>query len=237
MSQDNYTAIVTGATRGIGHAIGEKLLSHGFSVVFCGSDPERVRIVSEEWQKVYGNRVFGFSADLTVKKDVQEFGRKALDLLGKCTVLVNNAGIFLPGSLLGEEDGVFEKQINLNLGHAYHLSRVVVPEMKGQPRAHVFNICSIASLKAYPDGGSYCISKFALLGLTKVLREELLNSGICVSAILPGATLTDSWKGTELPESRFMRSSDVADALLSAWEINTTTCMEEITLRPLNGDI
>lgn len=89
----------------------------------------------------------------------------------------------------------------------------------------------------YVNGGSYCISKFALLGMSKVLRAETMGSTIAVTAVLPGATLTDSWSGSELPESRFMQAEDVAAAVWSAWTINTSSVVEELLVRPRAGDI
>ena len=83
-------------------------------------------------------------------------------------------------------------------------------------------MCSIASIKAYPNGGSYAISKFALLGFSKCLREELKGHGIRVTAVIPGATKTASWEGSGLPDDRFMTVEDVADAVHSAYTLCTT---------------
>ena len=98
-------------------------------------------------------------------------------------------------------------------------------------------MCSIASIKAYPNGGSYAISKFALLGFSKVLREELKEFGIRVTAILPGATRTASWDGVELPDDRFMKVEDVADTIFSAYSLSSRSVVEEILIRPQLGDI
>ena len=98
-----------------------------------------------------------------------------------------------------EEDGRLEKLIETNLYSAYHLSRALLPQIRRSQSAHIINICSIASLEAYPGGGSYSISKFALLGFNKALRAELMQEGIKVSAILPGAAWSDSWRGVDLP--------------------------------------
>ena len=125
-------------------------------------------------------------------------------------VLVNNAGVFLPGMIETEVDGALEHMINTNLYSAYHLTRSLMPEMKRLKKGYIFNMCSIASIKAYANGGSYGISKFALYGMTKVLREELKEFNIKVTAVLPGATLTASWEGVDLPEERFIKVEDIA---------------------------
>ena len=91
----------------------------------------------------------------------------------KIDVLVNNAGTFIPGNVYDEGEGVLEKQMEINLYSAYHLTRLLLPPMMKQKSGHIFNICSIASLQAYPNGGAYSISKFALAGFSKNLRHEM----------------------------------------------------------------
>jgi short-subunit dehydrogenase len=124
-----------------------------------------------------------------------------------------------------------------NLYSAYYTTRGLIASMKTRGQGHVFTLCSIASIKAYPNGGSYAISKFALLGLTKVLREELKPSGIRVTAVLPGATRTSSWDAVALPEERFMKPEDVADAVYGAYSLSPRSVVEEILIRPQLGDI
>ena len=89
----------------------------------------------------------------------------------------------------------------------------------------------------YANGGSYSISKYAQLGMTKVLREEMKQHGIRVTAVLPGATLTASWEGVDLPESRFIKSEDVADSVFAAYRLSKNSVIEEILIRPQEGDI
>jgi short-subunit dehydrogenase len=123
------------------------------------------------------------------------------------------------------------------MNSAYHITKGLWPLLKLSKRAHVFNMCSIASITAYAAGGSYSVSKFAMLGFSKSLRLEGMPYGVRVTAILPGATLTDSWAGVDLPPSRFMKPEDVANALYLAFLINENTVMEEVVLRPILGDI
>ena len=108
-------------------------------------------------------------------------------------------------------------------------------EKKG--KGHIFNMCSVASLMAYPNGGSYSISKYALLGFSKNLRLELKDKGIKVTGIMPGATWSASWEGVELPEERLMQASDIALAVWSATQMSPSAVVEDIVLRPQLGDL
>ncbi|MBL7812556.1 MAG: SDR family oxidoreductase [Bacteroidetes bacterium] len=233
----NHTCIVTGATRGIGKAIAIKFASEGFDVAYCGRNPAAVEALAHLLKAEYGVKSRGWVCDVTDKAQLSRFASEALGFLGGCTVLVHNAGVFLPGAIGDESEGTFETLMSTNVASAYHLTRLCLPELKKTKRAHIFTMCSIASLQAYAAGGSYTISKFALLGLTKVLRQDLIPHGIGVTAVLPGATLTESWAGTEHPETRFIRSRDVAAAVWCAWEMNEHAVMEEVLIRPAEGDI
>jgi short-subunit dehydrogenase len=102
---------------------------------------------------------------------------------------------------------------------------------------HIFNICSTASKIPYINGGSYCVSKFALYGMSKVLREEMKTHNVKVTSVLPGATLTASWEGTDIPAERFMPPEDVAASIWNAYSLSSRTAVEEIILRPQRGDV
>lgn len=229
--------IITGATRGIGKCIAEKFASHNFDIAFCGRDAQAVKEFETHLKEGYDIHAKGFVADVAEKEGAQKFASDALNALGGCDVLVNNAGVFMPGSIEKEPDGVFEKQMGINLNAAYYITQKVIPALKKGTRPHIFTMCSIASIKAYPNGSSYCISKFAVLGLTKVLREELKPAGVCVTAIMPGATLTESWGDSTLPHSRFIKPQNIADAIWNAYSINENAVVEELLLRPIAGDI
>ena len=109
--------------------------------------------------------------------------------------------------------------------------------MKEERKGHIFNMCSIASLKAYPNGGSYSISKYALLGFSENLREELKEYGIKVTSICPGATYTPSWEGSSIEPGRIMEAADVATMLWSAYNLSPQSDVETIVMRPVKGDI
>jgi short-subunit dehydrogenase len=230
--------VVTGGTRGIGKAIAWKFASAGnFDVITCSRNPKHLEEFKTSFAKEFPDAgCYTFQADFEDKSAVVKFAAKVKGLGRKINVLVNNAGIFLPGGILEEEEGVFEKLMAVNLSSAYHFTRSVSEQIK-KDQTHIFNICSTASITAYTNGGTYCISKFALLGFSKVLREELKAFGAKVTAILPGATFTDSWAAAGLPETRFMKAEDVAEVIFSAYSLSPSACPEEILLRPLEGDI
>jgi short-subunit dehydrogenase len=96
---------------------------------------------------------------------------------------------------------------------------------------------SVASVKGYPGGVAYCAAKHGLLGLARALREESKASGLRVTTLLPGATLTPSWDGSGVPEDRFMPAADIAQAVKCAVDMSGMTVMEEILLRPQPGDL
>lgn len=230
--------IITGGTKGIGKAIAETFAAEGFNIAVCSRNADDLKSFKKALETQFPNiRVLVKKTDMSRPRQVKAFADFVKKHWEKVDVLVNNAGVFLPGELLKEAPGTLESQINTNLYSAYHLTREIAPMMIDAQSGYIFNMCSIASQMAYPNGGSYSISKFALLGFSKVLREELKDKGVRVSAILPGATWSNSWTGVDLPESRLMQATDVAKAVWAAWTMSHSAVMEEIVLRPQLGDL
>ena len=234
---ENKKIIVTGGTRGIGRAIALRFAQEGWDTAVCGRSESNLAAFGRELPHQEGNHHILQTADLAVKNDVESFAETVVGAWGSVDVLVNNAGVFLPGELLHEQEGTLEQLLASNLMSTYHMCRKVVPQMVQRGSGSVFNICSTASLTAYPNGGSYGISKFAQLGLTKNLREELKEKNIGVTAIIPGATLTDSWSASELPESRFVDPEHLADLVFQMAGMHPRSLVEEIVIRPQLGDI
>ena len=232
-----YT-VITGASKGIGREIALKFGREGHNLALCARNLEALSALKAEITTMNPQaNVIIKSVDISRKEEVVSFGNAIIKEFGHIDVLVNNGGVFLPGLLLEEQDGQLENMIHTNLYSAYHLTRVIAPTMLAKRSGHIFNMCSVASQMAYPNGGSYSISKFALLGFTKVLREELKTAGIKVTAILPGATWSDSWAGVDLPYERLMEAKDIADTIWSAYQLGPSAVVEEIVLRPQLGDL
>lgn len=233
----NKLIVVTGGSKGIGRAIIERFAREGFDIVTCSRKQKDLDEVKQSMEHNFQVKVHTKVADMTDTNQIKSFTDFVNQLGRPVDVLINNAGYFEPGNITEELDGVLEKMIQSNLYSSYYTTRGLVARMKERKWGHIFTICSIASIKAYPNGGSYAISKFALLGFTKVLREELKPFGIRVTAILPGATKTSSWDETELPESRFMKPEDIAETVFAAYSLSSRSVVEELIIRPQLGDI
>lgn len=235
--------VITGASRGIGKAIAQKFAAQGHHLYICSRNEATLQQTVQELIGTYpGIKVKAKVRDLSKRSDVENFGQWLLDNGMPIDVLINNAGCFVPGSVYNEPEGALEQMLAVNLFSAYHLTRKVVPLMLKQSalhgsRGHIINICSIASLQAYANGGSYSISKHALLGFSRNLREELKPHLIKVTAVFPGAVLTDSWGGFDNSQRRIMEASDIAELVYAATRLSPQACVEDIVVRPQLGDL
>jgi short-subunit dehydrogenase len=231
-------AIITGASRGLGKAIAEKFAAGGYHLYLCARNEAALDETAGELSSKYPTvTVKAKAVDLAEKKQVHRFGQWILDQGVSIDILVNNAGQFTPGSIYTEADNVLEKMIGINLYSAYNLTRMLLPQMVKERKGHIFNICSIASLQAYPNGGSYSISKFALAGFSRNLREEMKAYGIKVTALYPGAAYTDSWAASGIDPKRIMEAGDVAGMVYAASQLSPQATVEDIVLRPQLGDL
>lgn len=238
LAANGKNIVITGASRGIGKAVAEAFAAEGNTLILCSKNEVALYNTMAELQTKYPASVIkAKAADLSVKEKAIEFGNWINSQIASVDILVNNAGNFLPGSVHNEPDGILEEMIAVNLYSAYHLTRTVLPAMMVKKGGHIFNMCSIASLHAYKNGGSYSISKFAMMGFSKNLREELKPYNIKVSAVYPGAVLTDSWEGFDNTNKRIMEAEDIAAMIVAASKLSAAAVMEDIVLRPQLGDL
>lgn len=229
--------LVTGGTKGIGRAIIERFAKEGFDIFTCArNEKDLITLKAHLEANFSGITVLALPADLSKKQEVIKFS-DSVKAIALPDVLVNNTGVFLPGSIHNEPEGNFEFMMHTNLFSAYYLTRAFVNQMMARKSGHIFSMGSIAGLTAYPNGGTYAVTKWAMLGMTKCLREELKPHQIKVTSILPGATFTASWEGVDLPVERFMRAEDVAESVWGAYNLSPQTVVEEVIIRPQLGDL
>ncbi|HMK02610.1 MAG TPA: SDR family oxidoreductase [Ferruginibacter sp.] len=229
--------VITGASKGIGKAIAEAFAGEGAALFLCARNQERLDDTAAELQiRFPAANIRVRVVDMSVKEEVKQFAAWCLQF-GAPGILVNNAGEFLPGSICDETENNLEKMMAVNLYSAYHLTRALIPAMTAAKTGHIFNMCSVASLHAYKNGGGYSISKFALMGFSKNLREELKQQHIKVTTVYPGAVMTDSWAGFDNSGNRIMEATDIAAMILAASKLTPQANVEDIILRPLLGDL
>jgi short-subunit dehydrogenase len=219
--------IITGASKGIGKAIAMAFAKPGNQLLICSRNEKELIETAKDLQENNPD---------TNKTDVLHFADWCLTF-GAPDIIINNAGQFIPGNIHNEPEGHLEKMLEINLYSAYHLTRRLLPTMIKQKSGHIFNVCSIASLNAYANGGAYSISKFALLGFSKNLREEMKPNGIKVTAVLPGATMSASWAGNSIDPNRIMEAKDIATMIYAASQLSPQAVVEDIILRPQLGDL
>ncbi len=237
-SNKGKNVLVTGASRGIGKAVAEAFAAEGANLFLTSRNEVALYNAVAALQTKYPDAIIKAKAfDLSIKEQAIQSGNWVNDNCKAIDILVNNAGNFIPGSVHNEPDGALEEMINTNLYSAYHITRTVIPGMIKAKSGYIFNICSIASLHAYANGGAYIVSKYAMLGFSKNLREEMKPYNIKVCAVMPGAVLTDSWGGYDNSNKRIMEAKDVADIIIAATKLSPAAVIEDIVLRPQLGDL
>lgn len=231
-------ALITGSSKGIGFAIAKifaknniNLLLHSRNIIECEAARAELLDLNPDIQ------ILCCEADISTKKGVELVHQFIQSKFNKLNILVNNAGTYVLGNIVDEEEGNLEHLMNTNLYSAYYLTNKLIPLLKTNSVASIFNICSIAGLDPYKGGSLYCISKFAMNGFSRCLREELKNEGVKVTTVYPGATWSESWKGATIPHSRIMEANDIAEAVMSCIRMSPSAVVEEILLRPQLGDL
>ncbi|MFM1898514.1 MAG: hypothetical protein RL577_754 [Bacteroidota bacterium] len=230
-------ALITGASRGLGLAIAEALALEGMDLILWSRNENLLNGHAVRLADSYGVSVKTRAIDLSSQEQIDSACESLIKEDSTLDLLVNNAGNFLPGSMMEESESQLDELWSVNVKAAYTITKRLWSLLGQSQRAHVVNICSTASRMGYPAGGSYAVTKHALLGFSESLRLEGRPLGIRVSSVLPGAALTDSWAGVDLPEDRFMKASDVGAVVRQIWQLNQSAVIEDVTLRPLLGDI
>ena len=229
--------VVTGASQGIGRAVAEAFAAEPEArLALVSRNEERLAQVAEAC-RARGAEADVFACDVTDDAAVARTAAAVTQRWGAPDVLVNSAGAFEPGPLETISAEQFRRQLDVNLTSAFTVTQAFLGPMRGRGRGHVFYLGSVASLRAYAGNVAYCAAKHGLLGLARVVREETKADGLRVTVLMPGATLTPSWDGVDVPEERFMPAEDVARTVLYAFHLSGRSVVEEILLRPQLGDL
>lgn len=232
------TALITAATKGMGRAIATAFAKEGVNLAICARSEADLAAFKLDLLSINPRiKVFASPADCSVKRELLQFAGSAEHALGFISIIVNNVGMYEHSSILDDDENTFDRHVHTNLAPAYELYRYFGKTMIAAKRGHIFNICSAASLTPIPAAGSYSVTKYALLGLNKVMRLEMQEFGVKVTAIIPGSTLTDSWKGSEVDKGKMVLPEDVASAVINIYRMSPGANVDELIIKPVFGQI
>lgn len=234
MSFEETSIIITGGSKGIGLSIA-KIFAQKTSrpLVLIARNVKDLEDAKSQCLDWGASEVTTISVDLTSEEQVA-----AIDFVKlNPGILVNNAGVFLFKNLSETSTEEFNKQYKLNTFSIFNLTKQVLPILKQKERGLIVNICSQASLKGYGASGAYTMSKHALLGYTRSLRKELMETSIAVSAINLGQTYSTSWKDVDVDPLKLIDPEDVGKIIVSLSELSVQSVAEEIDLMPQGGEV
>jgi short-subunit dehydrogenase len=233
MAFENASVIITGGSKGIGLSIARVFAREtSRRIVLIARNYEDLKIAKNECIKEGARGVELLVADLSTSDALQAIDFESLNP----GILINNAGSFLFKPLNDTSLQEFENQFHINTKSAFLTTNHVLPTFRKQERALIVNICSQASLKGYAHSGAYTMSKHALLGYTRSLRQELLDTNIAVSAINLGQTFSTSWEGVEIDPQVLIDPEDVGKLILGLSHLSPRSVAEEIILMPQGGE-
>jgi short-subunit dehydrogenase len=231
-------ALITAATKGIGRAISIAFAKEGVNLAICARNENELSAFKAELAAINpAIKILAVATDVSKKTDVLTFAGKAEQELGFISIIVNNAGIYEYSSILDDNDDTFQKSVDTNLAPAYELYRYFGKTMIAAREGHFFNICSVAALTPIAEAGTYSVTKFALLGLTKVMRVEMQQHGVKVTAVIPGSTLTSSWAGMDVDKDKMVSPDDIASAIINIYKMSVGANVDEIIIKPATGQV
>ncbi|HEY0944376.1 MAG TPA: SDR family oxidoreductase [Opitutaceae bacterium] len=230
--------LITGASQGIGAAIAKIFAREvrGARLALVARTTTKLDAVARACARL-GAKAGVFTCDVADETAVAALEAAVAKRFGAVDVLINNAGVFAAASFVETPVAEFDRLVAANLRSAFLVTRAFLPAMLKRGHGDVFFMSSIAGLDAYPNGAAYCAAKFGVTGLAKVLRAETKGTGVRVCCVHPGATWSPSWAASGVAEERIMPAADVARAFLDVYRLTRRTVVEEVILRPAEGDL
>ncbi|SHG42007.1 3-ketoacyl-ACP reductase [Flavobacterium johnsoniae] len=218
----NKNAFITGAGKGIGKAVAIALAKEGVNVILVSRTQADVDQLAAETNKL-GVKSLALSADVSDISSINSAVEKALAEFKHIDILINSAGIASFGKFLELEPSEFEKIIQVNLMGTYYTTRAIIPNMIERQTGDIINISSTAGLNGNALTSAYSASKFAVLGLTDSLMQEMRKHNIRVTALTPSTVATDMAKDLKLTDGnpeKVMQSEDMADLIIAQLKLN-----------------
>jgi len=225
-------AVVTGASRGIGRAIAEMLASEGVFVAATARSEEKLRQLQHDIKSI-GGQIHTIVADLSDSLSAQNIVSQTITKFGRLDILINNAGIAFQASLLDTSTEKWDQLMAINARAPFLLCKEAIPYMKAAGGGTIIQISSIIGVKGYINQGAYTASKHALMGMSKVLAQEVQPDNIRVHTILPGGVATEmiAQVRPDLKKSELMAPEDIADIVLFLLTHRSNAVIDDIHVR------
>jgi NAD(P)-dependent dehydrogenase (short-subunit alcohol dehydrogenase family) len=230
---EKKSAVVTGATRGIGLAIAHALLEQGASVLICSRKDDEVARSVATLEPRYGAKIHGIACDVSIHSDVQSLFRRATEIFGGVDILINNAGIGSHNNVEETSIDEWHATIGTNLSGVFYCCREAIPIMKGRG-GYIINVGSLAGKNPIAGMAAYCASKFGLLGFSEALMQEVRYDHIRVSCVMPGSVNTRFGRDSERDPATTWKllPEDVATVVVNLLEMNGRALPSRIEIRP-----
>jgi 3-oxoacyl-[acyl-carrier protein] reductase len=210
MKRKNKVALITGASRGIGYAIARELAQSGYSLALAARTSEQLEEASRQLKSEFPEApIISKHFDVACRDDVFAFVAEVLSQFGGIDVLVNNAGVHSSGTSMISRD-VLQRMMEVNFTAAVDCTQAVLSSMKAQQSGYIISIASICGVETYPTVGAYCASKFALVGYSTALDQEVAEFGIKATAVCPSWVDTRMASESPLSPDQMIRTEDLA---------------------------
>lgn len=233
-----HNALITGATKGIGRSIAYALAKEGCNLMLSARTDAALIDLRKELSSLYPTiEIHYLVADCKDHEQVKRLADKTQSQFNNIDILVNNVGLFIPSGFLDETEESFSDHMSVNVLCTHYLSVYFGKKMCKRGDGHLFNVGSVAGKSPFVKAASYSVTKYAVHGLTSVLRQEFGPYGVKVTEIIPGSTFTSSWEGIAIPEERFVAAADIAAAVIASLKMSKGANVDEIVITPLYGDV
>jgi 3-oxoacyl-[acyl-carrier protein] reductase len=216
------SVVITGAGKGIGKALALALAKEGANLGLISRTSGDLEALKSALSEVYDVKVSYAVADISVQEEAERAVDSLQNDLGAFDALINNAGIAKFGTLVEMDPGDWKRHFEINLFGTYHVTRAVLPAMIARSSGNIINISSTAGERGFATGSAYCSSKFALMGMTEALAQEVRKHNIRVTALAPSTVNTGLAADAGLnigDEDRMMQPEDVAELVLTALKL------------------
>ncbi|WP_163526170.1 SDR family oxidoreductase [Halobacillus ihumii] len=239
----NKTAIITGASSGIGKSIAKHLADEGAHVVLAARRAERLQQLADDVETQYNVRAKVVETDVTKRADVENLVKETKDDFGSIDIYINNAGVMLLSFLKNDHVDEWEQMVDVNIKGVLYGVHASLPEMLAQEGGHIVNVSSVAGHEVFPSSTVYSATKYAVKALSMGMEKELSRSGVRVTNISPGAVDTeltdhitdgdvlDMFKKQEMTP---LNSEDIAKAVAYAVTQPSYVNVNEVIVRPMH---